>query len=237
MASEGLLVSIAGEDERYCIKKFKAEDLNQITRVEVKVIPALLKTLGGKMQIADKLLDQKLIKQAEEYLTFVETGSLSPLLTSSTDQLSNIKSENERMRRGETVPVLTTDNPYLHMPGHGHELDTDARDDLEYTKRVLDHIEQHYQVANMMSLKTPDMCVALGWQPFPQAASLAARVQEMQGGGGMPEPAQPTSDGQPEPSKKPGPAPTPKGQEQPEAAPAIPAPATPAAPAEPAQPR
>ena len=237
MASEGLLVSIAGEDDRYSIRKFKAEDLNQITRVEVKVVPALLKTLGGKMQIADKLLDQKLIKHAEDYLAFIETGSLTDMTSPATDQLANIKSENERMRRGEPVKVLITDNPYLHMQGHGCELDTDARnDDPEYTQRQLMHIKEHFDVANSMSLKSPDMCIALGWQPFPQAASMAAAVQQMRNGGGMPTPPPPTSEGQPEPRKQPGPAPAPKGQEQPEAAPAIPEPAKTAAPAEPAQP-
>ena len=237
MASEGLLVSIAGEDERYVIQKFRAEELNQITRVEVTVVPALLKTLGGKMQIADKLLDKKLIKHAEDYLAFLETGSLSDVTSPATDQLANIKSENERMRRGESVQVLFTDNPYLHMQGHGAELDTDARnEDPEFTQRVAQHIKEHYQVANSMSLKTPDMCVALGWQPFPQAASMAAAVQQMRSGGGMPTPALPAADGQPEPKAKPGPAAAPKGQEQPEAAPAMPEPAKPEAPVAPAEP-
>jgi len=235
LAGEGQLVSIAGEDERWAIKSFKAEDLNQIQRVAVKVVPAILKTLGGKMEIADKLLERGLIKHAQEYYSVLETGNLSSPFKGAVDELNIISSENERMRRGEPVFVLITDNPYLHIQHHKCELDTDARDDVEYTQRQLEHIQQHFKVANDMSLKAPDMCHAMGWEPFPQAASIAQAVQQMQGGGSMPTPQPPAPQERPnaEPRKKPGPAPQPPGDEPSEAAPSIPMPAKPAAPAAP----
>lgn len=240
LAGEGLLVSIVGEDERWAIQRFRAEELNEITRVAVKVVPAILKTLGGKMEIADKLLERGLIKHAQDYFAVLETGSLSPVFKSPVDELTLIKSENERMRRGEQVHVLVTDNPYLHIQEHKCELDTDARDDPAYTQRVLAHIQEHYRVANQMSLQTPDMCAAMGWPPFPQAASLAAAVQQMQGGGGMPAPPAPAMPEQPsgdDPRAKPGPAPQPPGKEPSQAAPSLPTPAKPAAPEAPPEPR
>lgn len=239
MAGEGQLVSIVGEDERWSIQRFKAEELNQIQRVAVKVVPAVLKTLGGKMEIADRLLQNGLIKHAQDYFSVLETGSLSPVFKSPVDELTIIKRENELIRSGEPVYVLVTDNPYLHIQEHKAELDTDARADLEYRQRMLAHIEEHYQVANSMSLKTPDMCVAMGWDPFPQAASLAASVQQMQGGGAMPQPNKPAMPARPnaEPAgEKPGPEPKPPGQEPSEAAPKLPQPSKPPAPAAPAQP-
>jgi hypothetical protein len=238
LAGEGQLVSIAGEDERWAIKSFKAEDLNQIQRVAVKVVPAILKTLGGKMEIADKLLERGLIKHAPEYYSVLETGNLSSPFKGAVDELTMINSENERMRRGEPVYVLITDNPYLHIQHHKCELDTDARDDPEYTKRQLEHITEHFRVANEMSLKTPDMCHAMGWEPFPQAASIAQAVQQMQGGGSMPTPPAPAPQERPnaEPRAKPGPEPKPPGDEPSQAAPAVPMPAKPAAPAAPPPP-
>lgn len=238
LAGEGLLVSIAGEDERWAIKSFKAEDLNQIQRVAVKVVPAILKTLGGKMEIADKFLNAQppLIKHAQEYFAVLETGSLSPMFKGPVDELTMVNSENERLRSGEPVFVLFTDNPYLHIQHHKCELDTDARDDPAYAERVLKHIQEHYDVAADMSRKSPDMCVAMGWQPFPQAASLAAALQQMAGGGSMPPPEQPAPQERPDAAEtrdKPGPAPQPPGEEPSEAAPAVPMPAKPAAPAAP----
>lgn len=236
LAGEGQLVSIAGEDERWAIRHFKAEDLNQILRVAVKVVPAVLKTLGGKMEIADKLLERGLIKHAQEYYAVLETGNLSSPFKGPVDELTIINSENERMRRGEPVHVLWTDNPYLHIQHHRCELDTDARDDPEYTQRQLEHIQEHFNVGAEMSRKAPDMCIALGWQPFPQAASIAAAMQQMQGGGAMPSPEPPPPQERPDAAEtrdKPGPAPKPPGDEPSEAAPSIPQPAKPAAPAAP----
>lgn len=238
LAGEGQLVSIAGEDERWAIQSFKADDLNQISRVAVKVVPAILKTLGGKMEIADKLLERGLIRHAQEYYSVLETGNLSSPFKGAVDELTMINSENERMRRGEPVYVLITDNPYLHIQHHKCELDTDARDDPEYTQRQLEHITEHFRVANEMSLKTPDMCHAMGWEPFPQAASIAQKVQQMQGGGSMPTPQPPAPAERPnaEPRAKPGPEPKPPGDEPSQAAPAVPMPAKPAAPAAPPPP-
>lgn len=237
MAGEGQLVSIVGEDERWSIQRFKADDLGEIQRVAIKSVPAVLKTLGGKMEVADKLLERGLIRHPQDYFAVLETGSLSPVFKSPVDELTIIKSENERLRAGERVIVLTTDNPYLHIQEHKCELDTDARDDPEYTARVLAHIEEHFAVANAMSLQTPDMCRAMGWEPFQGAAMIAASVQQMQSGGApggaLPAPKAPAS----EPPKKPGPAPRPPGEEPSQAAPSLPQPAKPAAPEAPPEPR
>ena len=224
MATEEHLVSIVGEDERWTIQRFKAEDLNQIQRVAVKVVPAVLKQLGGKMEIADKLLERGLIRQAQDYFAVLETGSLSPVFKSPVDELTLIKSENERLRRGDPVHVLLTDNPYLHAQEHRCELDTDARDDEEYRMRVLEHIQEHFAVANDMSLKAPDMCRMMGWEPFQQAVQLAAAVQQMQSGGAAPQLGAPA---QSSPKQTPGPDPKPPGEEPSEAAPTLPEPAKP----------
>jgi hypothetical protein len=229
-ATEEQLVSIAGQDQLYTARAFKAEDLNQILRVSVKIASPLMKTLAGRSDLATRMLEQKVIEDPREYLEVVETGNLTPIFKGPVDQLRIIKEENEAMRRGEQVHVEMTDDPYLHIREHGCELDTQARYDQAYANRLREHNEEHYKLLANMSRTDPDRCVAYGYQPLPGALAMAQQVAQMQGAGSGP-PSQPSAPPRKLPNAeepkeaKPGPAPKPPGQEPMQAAPTMPMPA------------
>lgn len=230
-ATEEQLVSIAGPDQMYTARTFKAEDLNEISRVSIKVGSPLMKTTGGKLELATKMLEQKVIQDPREFLEVAETGNLTPLYKGPVDQLRIIREENEAMRRGEAVHVEMSDDPYLHIREHGCELDTKARYDQAYATRLRQHNEEHYALLAKMSREDPDRCIAFGYQPLPGAAALSAQAAQIRGmgQGPPPQPAAKTNE-QPnteEPRKKPGPEPKPPGEEPSTAAPAMPAPAEP----------
>lgn len=229
-ASEEQLISIAGDDERWAVQSFRGEDLNQILRVAVKRASPFLKTLAGRKEIADNLLNNKMIQDPREYIAVIENGELSPLFKGPVDQLVMIKTENERIRSGDDVPVLLTDNHELHIREHLCELDTDARADESFLQRMMQHIHQgHFMQWQKASLEAPDLCVAYGYRPLPMAVSMAQAAQQMMGGGAgnMPGPTPPQQlPNAPEPKgKPPGPPPAPKGQEPSQAAPTVPQPA------------
>lgn len=230
-ATEDQLVSIAGQDQRYTAQTFRGEDLNQITRVAVKISSPLMKTTAGRSELATRLLEQKVIQDAREYLEVVETGKLTPIFKGPIDQLRIIREENEAMRRGEPVHVEMSDDPALHIREHGCELDTRARYDQAYAQRIRAHNEEHYQLWLKMSREDPDRCVAFGYQPLPGALKLAAQAAQIMGMGQGPTPEESSAAEQPakpgKEEKTPGPEPKPKGPEQPTAAPGMPEPAKP----------
>jgi hypothetical protein len=232
-ATEEQLISIAGQDQRYTVQSFRAEDLNQITRVAVKIASPLMKTTAGRSELATRMLEQKVIQDPREYLEVVETGRLQPIFKGAIDQLRIIQEENEALRRGEPVHVEMSDDPYLHIREHGCELDTRARYDQAYAQRLRDHNEEHYQVLLKMSREDPDRCIAFGYQPLPGALQLAAQAGQIMGMGQGPTPdqakgaAQPQVPGQETKKTTPGPEPKPPGREQPTAAPGMPEPAQP----------
>ncbi|HYC48034.1 MAG TPA: hypothetical protein VED01_21385 [Burkholderiales bacterium] len=230
-ATEEQLVSIAGADQLYTAQSFKAEDLNQISRVSIKVGSPLMKTTGGKLELAKMMLEQKVIQDPREFLEVAETGNLTPLFKGPVDQLRIIREENEAMRRGEQVHVEMTDDPYLHIREHGCELDTKARYDAPYADRLRKHCDEHYALLLKTSREDPDRCVAYGYQPLPGASALSAQAAQIRGMGQGP-PPQPAAKPRElpnteEPRKKPGPEPKPPGEEPSTAAPAMPAPAEP----------
>lgn len=228
-ASAKQMISIAGQDEQWAVQSFQGEDLRDVLRVAVKTTTPFLKTMAGRKEIADQLLQRNMIQDPREYVAAIESGELSPLFKGPVDQLLIIKAENEAMRRGEAVPVLLTDNHELHIREHICELDTDARNDPAYRDRMLKHVyEGHFRNWQDASMKAPDTCVAFGYRPLPGAFATGQQAQQMQGGGGAPTPgATPPQQlpNSPEPRAKPGPPPQPKGQEPSQAAPSVPQPA------------
>jgi hypothetical protein len=139
-------VEIAGPDEAPIVRSFKGADIAGVRQVRVDLAPPLLRTLAGKMEIADKLLEAYGPKEipASSYMTLIAAGRLPPIYKRQTGQVRNIRSENERMSRGEPVEVLPTDNHYRHITEHACLLD-DPEVRLDEARRapVLQHIAQH----------------------------------------------------------------------------------------------
>ncbi|HVK87944.1 MAG TPA: hypothetical protein VM513_27680 [Kofleriaceae bacterium] len=139
-------VEIAGPDEAPIARSFKGSDIAGVRQVRVDLAPPLMRTLAGKMEIADKVLEAYGPKEvpASSYMTMLATGRLPPVYKRQTGQVRNIRSENERMSRGEPVEVLPTDNHYRHITEHACLLD-DPEVRLDQARRgpVLQHIAQH----------------------------------------------------------------------------------------------
>ncbi len=227
MATEEQMISIAGQDEQWTIQRFKGEDLNQILRVAVKTTSAIMKTLHGRKDIADQLLNAGLIEDPRQYKMAIETGNLNPLFRSAVDQLTIIKQENERILRGEPVQALEFDHHALHVRDHMCELSTETRYSPR-AKEIIAHIMEHIEIWGRMSREAPDMLEAIGCPPLTQA--YAAGQQAMQMAAGVPPTEQPSQvppmkmPGAAEQKSKPGPRAAPPGREQSQATPEQPKP-------------
>jgi hypothetical protein len=226
MATEEQMISIAGQDQRYAAKTFRGEDLNQVMRVGVKATPPIMKTLGGKLDLADKALQRGMIQDPQQLLAAIATGNFSPVYRSAVDHVAIVKGENERLYRGEVVHAVDSDNHPVHIRDHACEFDTAARYDPAYAQRLHKHIwDEHFMLWAKMSREAPDMCFALGFDPLPQALAVGQAL-------GMPGPAtagppMQQMPGTAEQREPPGPAPQPPGQEQPLGGPRAPTPAKP----------
>jgi len=143
---------IVGKNNRSFMKEFTGNDLDKINRVVVDMGNPLSRTTAGKLEMASNLLQQGIIKNAQDYIMVMKTGNLDMMLEGDVSELSNIKSENERLSEGKQVIVIVTDEHVTHIKEHKSVIASpDARENPEVVKAVLDHIQQHIE-----QLKTAD---------------------------------------------------------------------------------
>ena len=161
-------ITVVGKAQKGYLKEFKSTDLESISRVEVQAASALSKTTAGRLEIANNLLQQGLIKRPEQYIAVLETGKLEPLIESEQSELLNIRAENERLRVGKEAFALAIDDHALHIKEHKAVInDPDARDDDAAVSATLTHISEHIVLWGQQS---PEMLMALGMQPLPKPA-------------------------------------------------------------------
>jgi len=165
---------IAGKYNRSYMKEFSGKDLSQINRVVVDSGNPLSKTLAGKTQLAETLLQAGFIKNAEQYMTVLTTGNLETMLEGQQMELYQIKQENEMMAEGMEVFAVVTDSHAMHIQEHKAVLSSpESRNDPVIVQAVTKHLMEHIQL-----LKTADpvLLQILGQEP------VQAQPQEGQAG-------------------------------------------------------
>lgn len=182
-------ISVVGIAQKSYIKEFTADDLELISRVEVEVASALSKTTAGRLEIANNLLQQGLIKRPEQYIAVLETGKLEPIIEAEQSELLNIRAENELLRKGEEAHVIAIDNHPLHVQEHKSVInDPAARETPDVITATLTHIAEHIEIWKNTD---PAVLMALGIPPLPPPQEPIVPVPPPQGMGGEQGPAGP----------------------------------------------
>lgn len=161
------IIAIAGESDTGSVMTLKRESLQGIDRVTVKSVSSVAKTSAGRADMADKMLQYKMIRFPQEYETVLNTGVHIPVLGDATTEFASIQKENEMMQRGETPIVLDHDNHELHMAQHHYRIDAVARTDPEMRALFEQHMMQHYLKWRELSVKDPALLLAWGQKPLP----------------------------------------------------------------------
>lgn len=138
------LVAIAGSSNSTAITtQFTKDDLAGIDRVIVKEANPMTKTVAGRVNMADMMLQSGQITP-EQYDNVIATGQIQQVLEGKSSQVTLVKSENERLSQGQQCLVLRTDNHLLHRDEHLVLLnDPELREDPTLTQVVLEHVAEH----------------------------------------------------------------------------------------------
>lgn len=143
---------IVGKNDRSYMREFIGDDLDKVSRVVVDMGNPLSKTTAGKLEMANNLLQQGIIKNAQDYILVMKTGNLDMMLEGEVSELSNIRAENEDLAEGRPVQALNIDEHVLHIKEHKSVISSpDARKNPQIVQSVLAHIQQHIDL-----LKTAD---------------------------------------------------------------------------------
>lgn len=175
------LIAIAGKSQRSEMREFSSKDISAISRVYVDVGNPLGRTIAGRMQLAEQMMQYQIIKNPNQLIEVMNTGRLDSLTDEIQDDLLLIRAENEKIMEGETPPVTIVDDHLQHIQEHRRVLaDPDLRKDPDLVKRALDHIQMHI---NELRNGDPDLLMMLRQQP-------------LQPSGPVPQPQQPPQQGQ-----------------------------------------
>lgn len=180
------IANIMGESNRPYQKEFSGKDIDQVNRVVVEQVNPLSKTVAGRVEIANNLLEKGLIETPQQYIMVLSTGQLEGAIEGVQHQLLNIRAENEDMRNSKPATAIVTDHHADHIKEHRDLLaNPDARRNPGFVKLVLDHIQQHL---NLWRSADPAVLMITGQQPPPPPPGqpMSARPMPPGGNGGGP---------------------------------------------------
>ena len=182
------VATIVGKGNRTYLKEFSGQDLSSVTRVIVDIGNPLSRSIAGRVEMAEQMMQMGVIKNPEQYLTVVNTGQLDSLTEDTQSQLFLVKAENERLVSDEPIMAVLTDSHDLHIREHATVLaDPELRFDPELVARVTQHIQEHI---GLLQTTDPNILGMLGQQPLsppggspnaPQQPDIPTN-QSMQGG-------------------------------------------------------
>jgi hypothetical protein len=159
------VIALVGKNNRPLLKEFTGEKISSINRVVVDMGNPLSRTIAGRVQMADQMLQMKLIANPTQYFQVINTGRLDSMFEGEEAQLLNIKRENELLLEGHNPLVAPTDKHSMHIQEHSSVLsDPDLRNDSNLVKTVMDHIEAHL---NALRNTDPSLLQMMGEQPLP----------------------------------------------------------------------
>ena len=145
------VAAIAGKSNRPLMREFTGDDLNAINRVMVDMGNPMTRTTAGKVNLAEQMLNFKMIENPDQYIQVVTTGRLEPVIEGKQAQLLLIKGENEGLADGIPQRVLATDNHAKHILEHSTVLSNpDIRQDPNnpIVGLTLQHIQEHIAMMN-----------------------------------------------------------------------------------------
>ena len=159
------VVSLVGKNNRYLLKEFTGEDINAINRVVVDIGNPLSRTIAGRVQMAEQMLQMNLLKTPNDYFEVINTGRLDTAYEGEMSQLFLIRAENEKLSSGQPALASPLDQHHEHIVKHRSVLDDpDLRNDQALIKNVMDHIESHL---NFLRNTDPQLLQIINEQPLP----------------------------------------------------------------------
>jgi hypothetical protein len=158
------VIALVGKNNRSYLKEFTGESISSINRVIVDVGNPLAKTLAGRVQMAEQLIQMGIVKNPTQYFQVLNTGRLDPMFEDEMDQFLLAQSENERMLDGEEVFASVLDAHKQHIMDHRKVFsDPEMRKDPELLKNAHKHIQEHI---DLLRGADPDLLQLLGEQPL-----------------------------------------------------------------------
>ena len=161
---------IVGKVQSEYLKEFYWDrtSIENVSSVVFEPVDPIFQTYGGKLGAADSLLQKGMIKNSRQYITVARTGSLDVLTEDDEAMELAIKAENERLREGQPVRVITSENHEEHIFSHHAVIASpESKEDDALVNATLAHIQEHTQTWINLSQTNPSLLIATGQKVLP----------------------------------------------------------------------
>jgi len=189
---------VVGKSNRARLREWVGQDISAVARVTVDVGSALSKTLAGRAEMANNLVQARMVTDPRQYIQVLTTGRLEHITQGATSELTLIASENEAIQEGKPVKALATDDHVLHIKEHKVLIATpEARQEEQLVGAALDHIAEHVELLRQtdpLLLQVlgipvpPDNAVAQAGMAPPPGEPMPPGPPGVEGGSRTPEP-------------------------------------------------
>ena len=180
------VIALVGKNNRTLLKEFTGEDINAISRVVVDVGNPLSRTIAGRVQMAEQMLQMGVIKNPTQYFQVINTGRLDIMFEGESHEMMLIKRENEQLMTGNEVMATMLDSHKIHIAEHKAVLaDPELRANPELVQNTLNHIQEHL---DYLKNADPAILAMIGEQSLAMPPQQPG--QAPQGGGGAQQPPQ-----------------------------------------------
>lgn len=164
-AATNRLVDLVGKRNASYTAQFNKDKLKGVRRVVVDLANPLMKTLGGRIQVAESWLDKGLVKTPQDYMTFVETGQIGFMNQDGFDRSASIEMENQALLAGQPVQAIPGEQHLLHAQKHLALIaNPDVKMKSPIVQAVLAHVQEH---VNLKQTQGPVFDILSGEPPLP----------------------------------------------------------------------
>lgn len=169
------IAAIVGKNNRSYLKSFTGDDLSEVQRVTVDQANPLTRTLAGKVNLAQDLMQNGLVESADQYITLLTTGRFEPVIEGKQKEQMLIREENEELAAGNKVQAIVTDKHMLHILEHASvTASVSARKDPRILEATLTHIQEHIEM--MQNPQVAQLMAILHQEPLPAGAPQAGQM-------------------------------------------------------------
>lgn len=179
-ASEPTLLRMVSKNNRSELKEFTGKDLEPIDHMRLQVQSPMLDTIGGRFDIAEKLMPYGIIKNPQQMYSILSGAPLETLFDDELSENDAVQMEKDRILNGENpMPNMAQDHP-KHVRHLSMMLnDRDVLNNPGILNIVTQLIEKHYEMETTMD---PVLKAMIRTGVAPQGAPQAPQ------GGGSPGP-------------------------------------------------
>lgn len=141
------MIELVGIGNKTKVVTFKGSDLEPVRKMTLTRSNPMMQTIGGRVELADKLVASNMIKNVQGYVGILEGDPLNTLYQAELSEEDLINAENDALLEGATateVPILWTDDHAKHFREVMSLLnDPKVRSNSEMVANIIEHATGH----------------------------------------------------------------------------------------------